>query len=94
MKDFSFWILDEAEELNDEDIYNKISISIRGNNEHDEHRNIKVLILNATTKEHFVYKRYFEDAHINGGFNGVKDNVCYIHTTYLDCLEFTPRKLY
>jgi len=92
LKDFSLWILDEAEELTDEDVYNKISLSIRGNKPEDCIKNIKILILNATTKEHFVYKRYFEDAGVSDGFNGVKNNVCYIHTTYLDCLEFTPQE--
>ena len=92
LKDFSLWILDEAEELTDEDVYNKISLSIRGNKPEDGIKNIKILILNATTKEHFVYKRYFEDAGVSDGFNGVKNNVCYIHTTYLDCLEFTPQE--
>ena len=44
LKDFSMWILDEAEELNDEDIYNKISLSVRGNKKSDQQKNIKVLI--------------------------------------------------
>jgi phage terminase large subunit len=92
LKDFSMWILDEAEELNDEDIYNKISLSIRGNKKSDQQRNIKVLILNPTSKEHFVYKRYFENAGVKDGWNGVKNGVCYIHTTYMDCLEFTPEE--
>lgn len=89
LKDFSMWILDEAEELTDEDIYNKISLSIRGNK---SKTNVKILILNPTTKEHFVYKRYFEDAGVKEGWNGVKNGVCYIHTTYMDCLEFTPQE--
>lgn len=90
LKDFSMWILDEAEELTDEDIYNKISLTIRGNKKHDNHKNIKILILNPSSKEHFVHKRYFERAGVTDGWNGIKNNVCYIHTTYLDCLEFTP----
>lgn len=92
LKDFSMWILDEAEELNDEDIYNKISLSVRGNKKSDRQKNIKVLILNPTSKEHFVYKRYFENAGVGDGWNGVKNGVCYIHTTYMDCLEFTPEE--
>lgn len=90
LKDFSLWILDEAEELTDEDTYNKIAISVRGNKGSDSQPNIKILILNPTSKEHFVYKRYFENAGVKDGFNGIKNNVCYIHATYLDCLEFTP----
>jgi phage terminase large subunit len=93
LKDFSCWVLDEAEELIDEDIYDKIFLSIRGNHKDNPIPNIKILILNPTTKEHFVYKKYFEAKGIEGGFNGVKDNVCYIHTTYLDCLEFVPKEI-
>ena len=92
LKDFSMWILDEAEELVDENIYNKISLSIRGNKKNSDQRNIKILILNATSKEHFVYKRYFENAGVQDGWNGIKNGVCYIHTTYLDCLEYTPEE--
>lgn len=92
LKDFSMWILDEAEELVDEDIYNKISLSIRGNTPGNEQRNIKVLILNPSSKEHFVHKRYFENAGVEDGWNGIKNGVCYIHTTYKDCLKFTPQE--
>lgn len=93
LKDFSCWILDEAEELMDESIYDKIFLSIRGNNKNHKYANIKVLILNPATKEHFIYKKYFESKGVTEGFNGIKDNVCYIHTTYLDCLEFVPKEI-
>jgi phage terminase large subunit len=93
LKDFSFWILDEAEELLDENIYDKIFLSIRGNNKNDKNANIKVMILNPATKEHFIYKKYFESKGVKEGFNGVKDNVCYIHTTYLDCIDFVPKEI-
>ena len=43
-----------------------------------------ILILNPVTKEHWIYKRFFEDKGVEAGFNGVRDNVCYIHSTYLD----------
>ena len=29
---------------------------------------------------------------ISEGFNGVHENVCYIHTSYYDCLEFVPEE--
>jgi len=76
----SNWILDEAEELIDEDIFDTIDLSIR---EKDIQNRI-ILILNPVTKEHWIYDRFFESKGIEGGFNGVKDNVCYIHSTYLD----------
>jgi phage terminase large subunit len=93
LKDFSMWVLDEAEELVDESIYDKIFLSIRGNKKSDSNRNIKIMILNPVSKEHFLYKKYFLNKGVQGGWNGVKDNVCYIHTTYLDCLEFVPDEI-
>ena len=79
----SNWILDEAEELVDEDIFDTIDLSIR----EKDIQNRVVLILNPVTKEHWIYKRFFQDKGVEAGFNGVKDNVCYIHSTYLDNKE-------
>jgi len=83
LQGISTWVLDEAEELVDENIFDTIDLSIREKNIH----NRVVLILNPVTKEHWIYKRFFEDKGVEGGFNGFKDNVCYIHTNYLDNKE-------
>ena len=80
LQGISTWCLDESEELVDEDIFDTIDLSIREKNI----QNRIILILNPVTKEHWIYKRFFEEKGIEGGFNGVKDNVCYIHSTYLD----------
>ena len=77
------WILDEAEELSDESTFDKINLSLRTKGVH----NRVILILNPTTKEHWIYKRFFEDAGVPEKFNGVKGDVTYIHTTYLDNLK-------
>ena len=69
------WVLDEAEELVDETVFDKIDLSVRSKNS----QNRVIMILNPTTSEHFIYKRWFEQ--------GEKDNTCYIHTTYLDNKE-------
>ena len=74
------WILDEAEELVDETVFDKINLSIRQKGV----QNRVILILNPTTKEHWIYKRFFEQEGVDAGYNGVKGNVTYIHTTYLD----------
>ena len=74
------WVMDEAEELNDEDIFDKIDLSVR--NKIQENR--VILILNPTTKEHFIYKRWFEDRGVAAGSNITKEDTTYIHTTYLD----------
>lgn len=74
------WILDEAEELTDEKTFDKINLSIRQKGI----QNRVILILNPATKEHWIYKRFFELAGVETGFNGIKGNTTYIHTTYLD----------
>lgn len=76
------WILDEAEELTDESEFDKIDLSVRVK---DVHNRI-ILILNPSTKNHWIYKRFFESANVVEGFNGVKGDVTYIHTSYLDNL--------
>jgi phage terminase large subunit len=77
------WILDESEELTDEDTFDKINLSIRSNDK----QNRIVLILNPATKEHWIYKKFFEQEGIKEGFNGTKGNTTYIHTTYEDNIK-------
>jgi phage terminase large subunit len=77
------WVLDEAEELTDEETFDKIDFSIR--NKIKDNR--VILILNPATKEHFIYQKFFENKGIEAGTNIVKDDVTYIHTTYLDNIE-------
>ena len=74
------WVLDEAEELTDEEVFDKIDLSVREKNV----RNRVILVLNPTTKEHFIYKKFFESKGVEPGFNGVKGDVRYIHTNYID----------
>jgi len=73
------FVLDEAEELMEEDNFDKIDYSIRSK----VSANRVLLILNPTTKEHWVYQRFFQNRGIADGFNGSKNGVSYIHTTYL-----------
>ena len=77
------WILDEAEELNDEEIFDKIDLSIR----HKTKQNRVILVLNPATKEHFIYSKFFQSKGVDAGYNGVKEDTTFIHTTYLDNLE-------
>jgi phage terminase large subunit len=77
------WVLDEAEELTDESTFDKINLSIRIKNK----QNRIILILNPATKEHWIYRKFFEEVGVTEGFNGVKGNTTYIHTTYLNNLD-------
>ena len=77
------WVIDEAEELTDEQKFDTIDLSVRQQGK----QNRVILILNPTTKEHFVYTRFFEDKGVQEGSNTRKDNTTYIHTTYLDNID-------
>jgi phage terminase large subunit len=77
------WVMDEAEELVDEDIFDRIDLSVRA----VDKPNRVLLVMNPATKEHWVYKRFFEEYGVNSGFIGTKDECTYIHTTYLDNLD-------
>ena len=61
-------MLDEAEELTDETIFDKIDLSIRQKNKD----NRVILILNPTTKENFIYQRWFEARGVKDGSNTTK----------------------
>ena len=74
------FVLDEAEELIDEDTFNKIDLSVRV----QEKPNRCILILNPTTKEHWIYQRWFQNVGVPEGWNGQEGNCSYIHTTYMD----------
>ncbi len=77
------WVLDEAEELTDEDTFDKIDLSVRAKGI----RNRVILIMNPTTKEHFIYQRFFEAKGVQESTNDKKGDTTYIHTTYLDNID-------
>jgi phage terminase large subunit len=77
------WVMEEGEELTDESIFDKINFSVRTNGI----QNRIILILNPATKEHWIYKRFFQSAGVIPGSNLTKDDVTYIHTTYRDNIK-------
>ena len=89
LKGVSVWIVEEAEELVEEDIFDKVDYSIRSAHA----RNLVVLILNPTTIEHWIWKRFFEKSMKYEYVDGYKvpisthPEVLHIHTTYMDNLD-------
>ena len=83
LTNISTWVMDEAEELADENIFDKIDLSVRNL----KNKNRVILILNPVTKEHWIYNRFFQDKGVQAGSNTTKGNTTYIHTTYLDNIE-------
>lgn len=66
------WCLDEAEELTDEDVFDRIDLSVRST----VHPNRVILVMNPSYKGHFIYQRWLA--------NGKQEDTTYIHTTYSD----------
>lgn len=79
LKGFNVFVVDEAEEIPSLETFKKVYYSIRSVNK----RNLSILILNPTTKEHWIWQEYFEGK-VPEGFCGIKDNVLYVHSSYLD----------
>jgi predicted phage terminase large subunit-like protein len=64
------FVLDEAEELVNEDIFDRIDLSVRATN----NPNRVILVMNPSFKSHWIYKRYVSN---------LRKDTKYIHTTYL-----------
>ena len=81
------WVNDESEELVDEVLFDTIDLSIRAND-----AKCKVwLILNPTDINHFIYRRFFQQNGVEDVWNGVKGDITYVYTTYLDN-EYLPEE--
>ena len=65
------WVLDEAEELVDQDVFDRIDLSIRAKDK----PNRVILVMNPSYKSHWIYKEYVANN---------REDTTYIHTTYLD----------
>lgn len=83
------WIVDEAEELTEEKIFDKIDAGIRVKGV----RNLIILILNPTTRLHWIWKRWFDKTHRIETIDNcpvamsTHPDVCHIHMTYLDNID-------
>jgi len=80
------WVLEEAEELQDESVFDTIDLSIRT----QTHQNRIILIMNPTTKDHWIYQRWFANHLTYTEIDGHQipmtnhPDVEHIHMTYLD----------
>lgn len=74
-------VIDEAQEVNDESLFDQIDQTIRS----DEVDNEMWIVWNPPRdKSNWIYKRFFVEPGVDITFNGVKDDVTYIYTTYLE----------
>lgn len=67
----STWVIDEAEELTDPDVFDKVDLSIRAK----DNFNRVILVMNPAYKSHWIYNDFVKKK---------RSDTTYIHTTYLD----------
>ena len=74
------WVLDEAQELVNRQTFDTVDLSIR----EKEVDNEVWLSLNPTDIHHWIHKEFFRKPGVPFDFNGVVDDVRYIHTDWRD----------
>lgn len=75
------WVLDEAEEMTDEVMFDKIDLSVRKKDSANE----VILCLNPTdNKNHFIYRKFFKGYGLLNVYNGITNDCTFIHTDYRD----------
>ena len=83
------FIIEEAEEFEDETAFDVINFSIRAKGV----QNVIIIIMNPPTIEHWIWKRFFEKSHRMEDVDGIQipisthPDVLHLHTTYLDNLD-------
>lgn len=65
------FVMDEAEEMPDEDTFDKIDLSVR----HDSLPNRTIVVMNPSHRKHFMYRKFVEPR---------RADTLYIHTTFDD----------
>lgn len=89
LNDTSCFVVDEAEEFTDEEVYDTIDLSVRTK----KTQNRSITIMNPSNKSHWVYKKYFVGHSKIEFVDGLPieisthPDVLHIHTTYFDNLR-------
>jgi len=85
----NIFVLDEAEELTNEEEFDKIDFSIR----QKDKVNLVILLMNPTNKNHWIYKRWIQDTRKTIWIDGfpvsvsTHEDVTHVHVSYLDNLK-------
>ena len=87
LNNIATFVLDEAEEMPDEALFDKIDLSVRS----QDAQNRVIMVMNPATKAHWIYERFFERNGLQGGDNTTTENTTFIHTTFLDNIDNLPK---
>lgn len=83
LSDISLFYVEEASEIPTFEEWEKVDLSVRAQNI----QAFSMLVLNPTHSSHWIYQKFFLDKGVKAGFNGIKDGVMYIHSTWEDLDE-------
>jgi phage terminase large subunit len=83
LSNMSIFCTEEASEIPTFNEWEKIDLSIRS----QDVQPFSVLILNPTDVSHWIFEEFFKKKNVRPGFNGIVDDVMYIHTTWEDLPE-------
>lgn len=78
LEDFSIFETDEGEELESYANWKKVKRSMRAK----DVQTLSIISFNPPTFDHWLYTTFYEG--LPEGFNGIKNGILYIHSTYLD----------
>lgn len=82
LSNFSIFSTEEAEEVTSFDEFKKVKRSVRST----DVQPLSILIFNPTTRNHFLYKEFYE-GRVAEDYNGIQGTNLYINTTYLDNID-------
>ena len=78
LEDYSIFETDEGEEIENYEGWKKVKRSMRAK----DVQTLSIISFNPPTREHWIAKEFYTE--VEDGFNGIIDNVMYIHTDYHD----------
>jgi phage terminase large subunit len=83
LENYSVLIVDECEEWESYDEFEKIELSIRSK----DVQPVSIIVMNPCDESHFVYQKFFKPNNIPNEFCGIVNGILFIHSSYLDLGE-------
>jgi phage terminase large subunit len=78
IEDYSIFMVDEGQEMPLKEEFTKTRRSIRAKGL----QTFSLISFNPPTRDHWMYEEWYSD--VPSGFNGIKNGILYIHSTYMD----------
>jgi len=83
LSDISLFYVEEASEIPTFEEWEKIDLSVRAKGV----QAFSMMVLNPSHATHWIYQKFYLGKGVKAGFNGIKDGVMYIHSSWEDLDE-------